>query len=153
MKVIHKKDVKPREFEVISSVSMVDTTGDIPLQNQLELMRLAGANLGQIRAYQYDYDIQQLIDSVGGIDNLSLEDIPVVARFKDKTEIFNILKNSSKYMKNRQEELKSTIEKRKAIEKENEYRKSLMNHFKENPEALAEFAKQFNLVKEQKAQQ
>lgn len=65
MAVIHKyKNYKKQEAEKIPSTSLVDRTGYISPEMQLERLETAGANLKRIHTEQYSYDFQNVVDAL-----------------------------------------------------------------------------------------
>lgn len=137
MTFVKKQDYKYNRGLELSQVDNVNRSGYIPLDVQVERMKLAGIRLDNINNHQYNYELQHFLDSGMRISDYTTEQ-SLKTRFNDKVELDMLYKakldklsthnnNVSKVKALHSEYVKEMHEKRIADEAIINYKRSLEN--------------------------
>lgn len=131
--------------------TIVDTSNYVPTAVQFERMRLAGANMSLQRNINYNIDVDNMIATAGGIDNLSLDNISSLSlgHYADVKDIVNFVNSKSRFLSKKYDtyldEVKALKKEREETDFKKSYLQELVNSFRNNPEEFKKFALQNNI--------
>lgn len=131
--------------------TIVDTSNYIPTAVQFERMRLAGVNMSLHRNINYNIDVDNMINTVGGIENLNLDNISSLSlgHYADIKDVVNFVNEKSSFLRKKYntylDEVQALKKEREETEFKKNYLQDLVNQFRNNPEEFKKFALQNNI--------